>query len=292
MEGRSVLVTGARGLIGRAVVRRLRAHAQPVMAVVRPGGTSDPGEIAVDLAEPGLELSRQLPRPAAIVHLAAAVPNRPGDSNDETTAELTRRIDHTIFCACETWRVPAVYASGTGLYDWTDAATKREDAALVSHSPYHAAKVEGDRLFQDLEGACIARISSPYGQGLSPQSVLAKWLAIAGADEALALWGEGAREQDFIHVDDVARFIDEALSHAAQGVFNVASGHPVTMRDLADAVVRATRRGSWRFSGRPDPQECHFARFNVSKARQLLGWTAAVPLEEGLRKLITEAERA
>ncbi len=292
MERRSILVTGARGLIGRAVVRLLRARAQPVMAVVRPGGTSDPGDTAVNLAEPGLELSRQLPRPAAVVHLAAAVPNRPGDANDKATAELTRRIDKAIFCACETWRVPAVYASGTALYDWTDAATKTEDAALVSHSPYHAAKVEGDRLFQDLEGACIARISSPYGQGLSSQSVLAKWLAVAEGDEALELWGDGAREQDFIHVDDIARFIDKALLRKAQGVFNVASGHPVTMRDLADAVVRAARRGSWRFSGRPDPQERHLARFDVSKARQLLGWTAAVTLEEGLRKLIIEAEKA
>ena len=292
MEGRSVLVTGARGLIGRAVVRLLRARAQPVVAVVRPGSTSDPGDIAINLAEPGLELSRRLPRPAAVVHLAAAVPNRPGAANDEATAELTRRIDHTIFCACEAWCVPTVYASGTGLYDWTDAATKTENAELVPHSPYHSAKAEGDRLFQDLEGACVARIASPYGQGLSPQSVLAKWLAVANADEALELWGEGAREQDFIHVDDVAHFINTALVHAVQGVFNVASGYPVTMRDLADAVVRAARRGSWRLSGRPDPQERHFARFDVSKARQQLGWAAAVPLEEGLRKLITEAEGA
>ena len=286
MDDKRVLITGGRGVVGRAVVERLRRSGADILSVVHTAEALSRDEVRLDLAAPDLDLTAVVARPSAVVHLAAAVPNRSDRRNDEASADLTREIDRTLFQACETWDVPVVYASGCALYDSTSPELKTEAAEIGGATPYHAAKAEGDRLFQSLEHGCVARISSPYGPGLSPLSVLSKWLAKAAADETLEIWGTGDREQDFIHVDDIAHFALCAIERSVSGVFNVASGQPVTMRELAAEIVQAAARGTWTLSGDADPQDRSFARFDVSKARERLGWSAATPLEEGLRRLV------
>ena len=63
-------------------------------------------------------------------------------------------------------------------------------------------------------------------------TVVRRFVERASRGEALLYWGSGARQQDFIHADDVAGACQAALEHQG-GTFNVASGKTVTMRELA-----------------------------------------------------------
>jgi UDP-glucose 4-epimerase len=100
-------------------------------------------------------------------------------------------------------------------------------------------------------------------------------------------YGSGERTQDFTSASDIGNAICCAVSNVdANGVFNIASGKPISMCDLAKLVIRAIAGTKSRAvpSGQPDPQEDYRAAFDISKAQRLLGWRPIVSLEEGIRQ--------
>ena len=114
-------------------------------------------------------------------------------------------------------------------------------------------------------------------------------------DEQVVLWGTGSPSREFLYVDDAAR----ALLLAAERLetsepVNIGTGTETRIRDLADMVRRlAGFEGDvvWDAS-RPDGQPSRY--LDVSRARELLGFEAEVPLEEGLRRTVESfrSERA
>jgi hypothetical protein len=52
------------------------------------------------------------------------------------------------------------------------------------------------------------------------------------------IYGDGTQTRDFIHVADVASFVEVVLDRGAAGVFNVGTGRAVSIRELATIVMR------------------------------------------------------
>jgi UDP-glucose 4-epimerase len=279
-----IVVTGASGIVGRTVLAALRRRGEDVVPVVH-GRTTDPDAIGLDLAKADSDLTDHVSAPEAVVHLAAAVPHAAHHGDTEAAADTTRRIDETVHRACGRWGCPTIYASTCGLYDRRDPRIKDEAAPVVATSPYFRAKLDGERLMSDLPGACVMRISAPVGPGLRRGVVLAKFIERARAGEPIEIWGSGCREQDFIAAEDVAAFVTVALSSHAQGVFNIASGSPVTMRALAEAVVDAIGRGSVQSSDAEDPLDGETARYSIDRAAQALGWHPRIPLRAAIETI-------
>jgi nucleoside-diphosphate-sugar epimerase len=108
----------------------------------------------------------------------------------------------------------------------------------------------------------------------------------------LHYYGSGEREQNFTAAEDVARAIAAAISlEGVSGLFNIAGGRSITMRELAELVV-STVPGTTSMVvplGRPDPQESYRAAFDLIRARDGLRWTPSIPLEEGIRHWVAYA---
>ena len=102
------------------------------------------------------------------------------------------------------------------------------------------------------------------------------------------IYGDGSQTMDFVYVDDAARATILALaSNVSDEVFNVASGVETSLNELAAALshVMNVRR----------PSEHALARTvnavtrrlaATERAERMLGFTAAVSLEEGLARLV------
>lgn len=284
MKAGGIVVTGASGIVGRAVLAALRGSGESVAPVVH-GRTEDPDAIGLDLARAESDLVEHISAPEAVVHLAAAVPHAARHGDTELAADTTRRIDETVHRACSIWGCPAIYASTCGLYDRRDPRIKDETAPVSGASPYFRAKLDGERLMSGLPATCVMRISAPVGPGLRRGVVLAKFIERARAGQPIEVWGSGRREQDFVAAEDIAAFVKLALSRRARGVFNVASGSPVTMRALAEAVVEAVGRGSVQSSGADDPLDGETARYSIDHAAQALGWHPRVPLRAAIETI-------
>jgi UDP-glucose 4-epimerase len=289
MAGRSVIVTGATGLVGRAVAERLHRDGAAVVAVGRSSVEAAAYEcIDMDLERRSLdELADR--NPEAIVHCAAHVPGPPNRPDDLGSADATRQIDTGVFAASTRLRCRVVYVSSCILYDPLDPVAKTEASGVRAVTPYAEAKLAGEAEAATLDGSVVMRIPSPVGARMRPATVLPRFVARASRGETLEIWGRGTREQDFIHVGDLAAFVVLALMAHARGTFNVASGQPVTMRELADCVVRVVGNGAVRQGTRPDPLDGATARYGTTRAHSELGWEPRIDLDQMIRELSSAA---
>ena len=111
-------------------------------------------------------------------------------------------------------------------------------------------------------------------------------------DEELLLYGRGTREQDFIYVKDVARAFWQAYQEKKSGIYNIASGTTVTMKDLAELIITLTcSHSKITCSGKEDPQENVKVSIDVSKAQKELGFTPEFSLADGLLDCIHEYQK-
>ena len=183
-----------------------------------------------------------------------------------------------------------------------------EDARLDPRSSYAASKVAQEHYAfawarQAGAKAVALRYHNVYGPGMprdTPYSgVAAMFRSSLERGEAPQVFEDGRQMRDFVHVDDVARANlasidavvgDPAGSHRA---FNVASGHPIGIREVAELVAQGTGRdiapevtGGYRLG------DVRHVVASPERARAELGFSASVLPEVGLPAFATAPLRA
>jgi GDP-L-fucose synthase len=103
----------------------------------------------------------------------------------------------------------------------------------------------------------------------------------------VVLWGTGTPRREFLHVDDCADALVHLMVHfSGEGPINVGTGNDITIRELAEAIARIVG-----FSGRLvfDPSQPDGTPRKLTDVTRLkeLGWTARIPLAEGLAQTYT-----
>jgi nucleoside-diphosphate-sugar epimerase len=290
MSSGRILITGATGIVGRAVAAAFAHDGWSVYRTVhRPSRLALDAQI-VDLAAEDDLTRRIAERPDAIVHLAAAVPHSKDYPDSPDSAALTRRMDANVLKAAKAWNCLLVYASSCGLYCRDEPDAKTETAPIKDWgSPYFAAKAAGEAACADYDNAAVLRISGPIGPGLRAGVVMARFIANARDNKPITLWGSGGREQDFVDARDLARLCLTAVKQRARGTFNAASGRTATMRELADTVIARVGAGKVIFADQPDPNENIFARYDVGKAARELNWRPTHSLADMVDTVALEA---
>jgi dTDP-L-rhamnose 4-epimerase len=180
---------------------------------------------------------------------------------------------------------------GTGLVP--DAVT--ELAPLDPRNLYAATKVHQEHLCRCFErersvSVVVLRYHNVYGPRMprdTPYAGVASIFASAlAAGQAPRCYEDGGQLRDFVHVRDVARANVAALTVAdpISGAFNVASGRPRTIRELADTLSTAYGHGT------PAPVVTGDFRLGdvrhvfaaVDRARDRLGFTAGEDFDAGM----------
>jgi nucleoside-diphosphate-sugar epimerase len=290
-----VLVTGANGFIGKYACALLAQKAFTVVPIVREKRETKqlvlayPDVILGDLRE--LDWLREAVEagPDLVVHLAAVMPASFKKDEGLSAAETNALIDRNVFSFCQKIRIGLVYASGTSVYGLGDGRVVKESDKTSPVGPYVAQKVRSEEMgasFFEQRGLQFAalRICAPYGPGQKTATVLKIFVDRALQGLPLFYHGTGSRQQDFTYVEDIAAAIVLTAETRKSGVYNIAGGSPVSMKQLAEMVVHHVPNCSSnvRPSGQKDPQEKSTALFSIEKARKELGWTPQVDLEEGL----------
>lgn len=178
-----------------------------------------------------------------------------------------------------------------------EAQPVQEDARLDPRNVYAATKVHQEQLawaFQRERATSVIalRYHNVYGPRMpreTPYAGVASLFASAlAAGEPPRVFEDGEQLRDFVHVRDVARANVLALSAPAAlaGAFNVASGQPRGVGDLADKLVeaagsdapRALRTGEFRLG------DVRHVFASPSKAARKLGFQAREDFAEGMRE--------
>jgi GDP-L-fucose synthase len=106
-------------------------------------------------------------------------------------------------------------------------------------------------------------------------------------DHEIVLWGDGSPTREFLHVDDCARGLALAAARydGAEPV-NLGTGDEIAIRDLAELIREETGYAgtiTWDTS-RPNGQPRR--RLDTTRAEQLFGFTAEVPLRDGIARTV------
>jgi dTDP-L-rhamnose 4-epimerase len=169
-----------------------------------------------------------------------------------------------------------VYAATKLAQEHLCAAYAREHpGTVVTSLRYH--NVYGPRMPRDTPYAGVASIfRSAYERGDSP-----------------AVFEDGGQIRDFVHVRDVAHANVLALTNdvPADGAFNVCSGIPHTILDMADAL-RPPDAAAPRVVGGYRLGDIRHVFASPERARRALGFVAAVDFAEGMNEFSTAALRS
>lgn len=320
LAGRRILITGASGLLGQAVLDALHPLVPPPACLARRPPPAGPRgfPLAADLADAGaLERAVRDHAPHVILHLAAAV----GDRLDPAAA---RRVNVDVPLVLE--RIAAgtgarlIVASTVlvlGLDDLVDAG---ESTPLTRHPliPYVETKVRMEESL-DLSRTTVLRFPRIYGT--ADRVILPQMLKLMRAGGMVLIDG-GRKLQSFVHVDDAASACVLAMAAAGlAGVYHVTGGDRVTNREILDLIADAASLPRveksvprWlalalarAYEMLPLPPSDRFSRFRVKllgchhhyaieKARRDLGYAPASRLAEALpavtRALLAAGARA
>ena len=104
-------------------------------------------------------------------------------------------------------------------------------------------------------------------------------------DKSITLWGNGFPIRDFLHVDDAAEGVIQALDkHHSKNVINISSGKGVSIKETAEIIKDVVGfKGDicWDIS-KPNGQQVKV--FDCERAEQILGFKAKTGLKEGITK--------
>ncbi len=190
-----------------------------------------------------------------------------------------------------------VYVSTSEVYGTARNTPMTEQHPTMPHTVYGGSKLAGEcyaRAFFDTYeyDTVIVRPFNAYGprshhEGDSGE-VIPKFMLRAMAGQPMVVFGNGKQTRDFTFVGDTARGIFLAgLSEKALGqTINLGQGKEITIHDLADKIRDVTDNADAEIIfDEPRPGDVLRLFADSTKARDLLGFTPEVNLEEGLEKL-------
>lgn len=269
-----ILVTGSSGLVGSEICRLLDESGLSYFTISRDKTFDTKTEnVTFDLSG-GDSLFKNLPYyPDEIIHLAAAIPQKLGASDNANLKQTNERIDHQIHEVASALCSHVTYFSTTSLYDLRSNQVQHEQTTIeTKHSNYLLSKLNGENKFMSLNST-IFRIPSPVGKtSAKNENVLQHFLALAKNDNEIPIWGTGNREQNFISTSDIAAAVLSSIKLRPKGIFNIANEQAITMRGLAETITELVGKGKITSSPYEDPCEGEFARFSIDKANEFFGW--------------------
>jgi GDP-L-fucose synthase len=291
-----IYVAGHRGLVGSAIVRRLRSAGYGNLLLA--------GSDEVDLrSQPAVDefFSRHQPEyvflAAAKVGGILANSTRPAEFLRDNLAIQTNVIDSA-------WRHRArklLFLGSSCIYPKFAPQPIREESLLTgplepTNEWYAITKIAGIKMCQAYRqqygfAAISLMPTNLYGPGdnfdLENSHVLPALLrkfheaAVNGSPEVV-IWGTGSPRREFLHVDDLAEATLFLMrNYDSPEIVNVGTGQDLSIKELAEMIGRITGYQGRMGLDASKPDGTPRKLLDISRI-QALGWKARIPLEQGI----------
>jgi len=297
-----ILVTGGAGFIGSHVVDAYLALGHDVAVVddlssgTRDNLSREATFFHLDILGPRLDEAFAAHRPQVVNHHAAQIDVR------RAVADPVRDISVNIIGTvrllerCAAHGVERVIFASTGgaIYGEPRYLPADEEHPIAPLSPYGLDKFAAEhylRIFREQGGPeyAILRYANVYGPRQDPHGeagVVAIFTNAMLRGDTPTIFGDGEQTRDFVYVGDVARANVLALAAKLSGPVNIGTGQPISVNAICRSLAQAT--------GFDRPPRCAPERagevrdiyLDCHLAREQMGWSAEVGLEDGLVRTV------
>ncbi|MBI4322500.1 MAG: NAD-dependent epimerase/dehydratase family protein [Chloroflexi bacterium] len=291
---RLILVTGSEGLVGTSLSHALRASGFAIQRcdIACPVGHAERVNI-LDL-DAVTSMARKC---VGIVHLAAVSrvvcgerePNLCWRTNAEGTQNVLRAA---LGQEDPPW---VVFASSREVYGQADELPVNEGSSLKPVNIYGRAKVAAERAVDEARGSglrtAVVRLSNVYGSTTDhADRVVPAFTRSAALGMPLRVDGSG-HTFDFTHLNDTARGILAIIKVLEAGEtklppIHLVTGRPTTLGQLAELANAANGNRSEIIMAPPRSFDVAHFYGNPARAKELLGWSANVRIEDGIRQMV------
>ena len=310
IKNSNILVTGGCGLVGSTTIDLLlRDYSPASIVIIDDLSRGTLANVEAALKDPRVTLVREDIRDVgaihramqgmdAVIHMATLRITACAANPREAMGVMCDGSFNVVEAAQAGGVKKVVAASSASIYGLADSFPTRED-----HHPYNnrtwygASKImlEGLlRSFNEMYGLpyVALRYFNVYGPRMDIHGkyteVLIRWIDRIAAGLPPLILGDGLQTMDFIYIEDVARSNILALqSELTDEVFNIASGTETSLNDLAFALLKvmgSDLKPEYGPERSVNPVSRRLA--DITKAEQVLEFTAQIELENGLSQLV------
>ena len=299
-----LLVTGGAGFIGsNFVAHRLESHAEDTVRVLDKLTYAGRRENLAGLPEDRLEfVEGDIADPDAA---RGAIEGCDAVVNFAAETHVDRSIDapgdfintdvfgtYVLLEASRDAGVRHLQVSTDEVYGDIDEGTATETSPIEPSSPYAASKAGGDMLvsaFARTYGAdaLIIRASNNYGPRQHPEKLIPLCILNALAGDELPVYGDGAQVRNWLYVEDCCAAVGAVLDAGEPGqAYNAGGPDEIANIEVVRRILGLAGRDESLISYVKD-RPGHDRRYSLSSDRlEALGWSAAVPFEEGIARTV------
>lgn len=268
-------IIGANGFLGRIIAELLISNNESVISVYNSSkGNILEGTEAISLEE----FLNGDARINNIIFSAGSFRNTIVENiylNCDVLYKLTKKYSNSRF----------VYISSANVYgNSPDVVT--EDSPFYNPNSYGLSKLSGEFIVSGLMSYAIVRPVYLYGPDLENGSFLPFIKSQAKENGIIPLYGQGEREQDYLHVNDAADLIIKSLFKGENGIYLGASGKSVSNKRIAEIICDTLGRESCKIKYGPHAETSPSLYYNATRTKKDLEWYPKISIEEGIKSFV------
>ena len=306
-----IIVTGGAGFIGSHLVEALLERGEEVAVIDDFNTFYDPG-----LKRENIEAMRRLGpitlfeadirdrkrvdeafasfRPEAICHLAARAGVRPSIEDPLLYEEVNCVGTLNLLEASRKTGVKNfVFASSSSVYGINSKVPfSEEDPITCPISPYATTKRAGELMcftyshLYGLPSTCL-RFFTVYGERGRPDMAVAKFTRLISEGKEIQVYGDGTAKRDFTYVKDIISGLIKAIeTRSKYEIVNLGGANTIEVNSLIGLIEKSLgKKANIRYMDTA-PGDVPITYADVAKAKRLLGFSAAVRIDEGVERYV------
>ena len=300
----NILVTGGAGFIGKHLVKFLIENKNNVSILdnfsnSKKKSISQFEKYQIKIFEGDIRNDEDILKATkdqdVVIHLAAKISVEESIKNPSETFEINVKGTEKVLEICKKNNVKkiivassaAVYGEGNEKYKIT------EQTKLNAISPYGESKIEMEKEIikfcsNNQINYVILRFFNIYGlnQSMEYAGVITKFLEKIEKSENLIIFGDGMQTRDFVAIEDIINSIHNAIEYTENGIFNIASGEKITIKELAKLMILLSNKTLGIEYVKSKKGDIKYSEADIQLAKNYLNYFSKIELKDGIKKLM------